>query len=86
MVLNCFIYRDTLNANGAKSTEFLVNIVVSIIGIGLSVGGYFIFLSLAKEKPATNPGVALILFIPVLAVAVSVSVAFVLKMLSKKRA
>ena len=86
MVLNFFIYRDTLNASGAKSMEFLVNIAVSIIGIGLSVGGYFIFLSLAKEKPATNPGVALILFIPVLAVAVSVGIAFVLKMLSKKRA
>ena len=86
MVLNCFIYRDTLNANGAKSMEFLVNIIVSVIGIGLSIGGYFIFLSLAKEKPATNPSVALILFIPILAIAVSVGISFLLKLLNKKRA
>ena len=86
MVLNCFIYKDTLAEKGFKSYEYIINIAVSLVGVGLSIGGYFIFLSLAKDKPANNPNVALILFAPILALLVSVGISFVLNKFSKKRA
>ena len=86
MVLNCFIYKDTLAEKGFKSYEFILNIAVSLIGIGLSIGGYFIFLSLAKEKPINNPNIALILLSPILALLISVGVSFILNKFVKKRA
>ena len=86
MTLNCLIYKDTFVENSIKSTDFIVNVITSLIGIGLSIGGYFIFLSLAKEKPATNPNLLLIIGMPILALIVSSAIALLLKFIVKKRA
>ena len=86
MVLNCFIYKDTINEKGFKSYEFILNGAVSLVGVGLSIGGYFIFYSLAKDKPDVGPNVALILFMPILALLVSVLASFLLNKIVKKRA
>lgn len=86
MTLNCLIYKDAFTEHPIKSMEFLVNVITSILGIGLSIGGYFIFLSLAKEKPATNPNLLLIIGMPLLGLVVSSSIALLLKFILKKRA
>lgn len=87
MVLNCFIYKDTFVSNGFKSMEFIVDVTVSLIGLGLSVGGYFIFLSLAKEIPNPKPSVLLIIGPTLGALILSIAVAFLIKLLiNKKRA
>ena len=86
MTLNCLIYKDTFAENSIKSMEFIVNVITSLIGIGLGIGGYFIFLSLAKEKPATNPNLLYIIGMPFVALIVSSAIAFLLKIILKKRA
>lgn len=86
MALNCLIYKDTFVSFPYKSMEVLVNAVISIIGVGLSIGGYFIFLALAKEKPQTNPSMLLIIGIQLLSVVLSSLTAIVLKMILNKRA
>ena len=86
MFLNCLIYRDTLQRHEVKSMYFLMDIAMSIIGIALSIGGYYIFLSLSKDKPEVNPKLILILLIEIAAVVVSASIAFLLRVIKKKRA
>ena len=86
MTLNCLIYKDTFTENSIKSMEFIVNVITSLIGIGLGIGGYFIFLSLAKEKPATNPNLLYIIGTPFVALIISSAIAFLLKIVLKKRA
>ena len=67
--------------------EFVVDVTVSLIGLGLSVGGYFIFLSLAKEIPNPKPSVLLIIGPALGALILSIAVAFLIKLLiNKKRA
>ena len=86
MTLNCLIYKDTFTEYPLKSMEFVVNVITSVLGIGLSIGGYFIFLSLAKDKPATNPNLLLIIGLPFVALIVSSAIAYLLKIVFKKRA
>ena len=87
MALNMFVYRDTLNeTDDILSMELLINIAISVIGVGVSLGGYYIFVALSNEKPSTNPNILLIIGISVLAVAVSASIAFLIRYIKKKRA
>lgn len=86
MVLNFFIYRDTLKDTGAfMSMELLINFFFSLLGIGLSIGGYFLFVHLSIDKPTTNPSVLLIVAVMFIAVAISASIAFLVKFIQNKK-
>ena len=84
MALNYFIYRDTLNDYGfCMSMELLINFFFSLLGIGLSIGGYFLFDNLSTEKPTTNPSILLIVGVMIAAVILSASIAFLIKFIKK---
>lgn len=85
-VLNCLIYKDTFIAHPIKSMEMLCNVVTSLIGYGLSIGGYFIFKKLAKDKPVENPKLLYILLIPIAVMLLSVAVGYLIKFIKEKRA
>lgn len=84
-VLNCLIYKDTFVSHRVKSMEMLCNIVISLIGFGLSIGGYFIFKLLAKDKPVENPSLAFILLIPLAVIILSAAIGYLVSIIIQKK-
>ena len=84
-VLNCLIYKDTFVEHPVKSMETICNIAVSLIGYGLSIGGYFIFKMLAKDKPAENPKLGYIIFIPIAVCLLSSLIGYLVSIILKKK-
>ena len=84
-VLNTLIYRDTFVAHPIKSMELLMNVIISMIGYGLSIGGYFIFKMLAKNQPAQTPNLVYILLIPIAVLLLSAGVGYLIKIIKEKR-
>lgn len=85
MFLNCLIYRDTLVSHSIKSMHFILNIVISLIGWGISLGAYALFLSITKERPTNEPKTIMIILIQLSSIAVSVGLGFLLAFLKKKK-
>ena len=87
MTLNAFIYNDSIKKNKIISTHFILTGVSTLIGLGLSVGGYLIFESLAKDKPIKNPNLMLIIVVALGLALLSIGIAFLIRFIkSKKRA
>ena len=84
-ILNCLIYKDTFVEHPVKSMETICNIAVSLIGYGLSIGGYFIFKMLAKDKPAENPKLGYIIFIPIAVCLLSSLIGYLVSIILKKK-
>ena len=84
-VLNCLIYKDTFVSHKFKSMEMICNAGISLIGFGLSVGGYFIFKLLAKDKPAENPSLAFILLIPLAVIILSAAIGYLVSIIIQKK-
>lgn len=84
MFLNALIYRDTLNSKSIKSTEFILDVAMSLVGWAVSIGGYFIFVAITKEKVNTNN--FMILMLQLAGIAVSGAIGYLLAYLKKKRA
>ena len=87
MTLNGFIYNDSLKHGKIKSTYFILTVASSLVGYLLSFGGYYLFLHLSKDKPATEPRKLLIIAVGLALILLSSCVAFVVfKLKQKKRA
>lgn len=84
-VLNTLIYKDTFVSHKFKSMEMICNICISLIGFGLSIGGYFIFKLLAKDKPVENPNLLFILLIPVVVIALSAAIGYLVSVIIQKK-
>ena len=84
-VLHCLIYKDTFIAHPVKSMETICNVFVSLVGYGLSIGGYFIFKSIAKDKPLENPKLGYILFIPIAVYLLSSVIGYLVSVILKKK-
>ena len=84
-VLNTLIYKDTFVSHKFKSMEMICNIAISLIGYGLSIGGYFIFKLLAKDKPVENPKLVFILLIPIGVMALSALIGFLISLIIQKK-
>ena len=84
-VLNCLIYKDTLVQNKFKSMEMLLNVIVSLIGFGVSVGGYFLFKFLAKDKPEVEPNLFMMLGIGLGAIILTAIVGYLISLIIKRK-
>ncbi len=82
-VLNTLIYKDTFKEHKFVSTEMILNVATSLVGIGLSVGGYFLFDYLAKDK--ANPNMLYIILIPIAVIAITVGIGYLISFLIKKK-
>ena len=85
MTLNGFIYHDSIKRNKLLSTHFILTVAASLVGYALSIGGYILFKSLAKEKPTTDPKLLLILGAGIALIAISACVAFLVKFIKDKK-
>lgn len=85
MALNSFVYRDVLVEHKFKSLHVLLDLITSFIGIVLSIGGYFIFISITKEKATPAPHILLIIAVQLLSMCASIGFSFILKKFDKKK-
>lgn len=85
MVLNAFVYRDALIDNRIKSLHFLLNVITSIIGVGMAIGFYFIFVYFTKEKANPAPSIILFIAIQLICLVVSFGGALLLKKFRRKK-
>ena len=87
MTLNGFIYNDSFKHGKIKSTYFILTVASSLVGYLLSFGGYYLFLSLSKDKPTTEPRKLLIIAVGLALILLSSCVAFIIfKIKQNKRA
>lgn len=84
-VLNAFIYYDTLKAHKIKSMYSLITAIANLVGVGLSFGGYAIFVNLSKEKPDKEPMFIIIVLIILAVVGLSIAGSFLIKFINNKR-
>ncbi len=85
MALNSFVYRDTLVDYKFKSLHIILDIITSLIGIGIAIGGYFLFIYITKEKANPSPSMLFILAIQFACLCASIGFAFILKKFNKKK-
>ena len=85
MALNSFVYRDTLVDHKIKSLHILLNVITSVIGLGLSIGGYYLFVYITKEKANPAPALITIIAIQIGCMLASFGIAMLLTKLEKKK-
>ena len=85
MALNAFVYRDTIVDHKVKSQHMIVNLITSVIGLGISIGGYFLFVYITKEKANPAPHILLIIAVQLMCLAASIGISFLLAKFNKKK-
>ena len=83
--LNFMIYKDAFKTNELKSPYLITTIMSSIIGLGLSIGAYFIFKVTSKEVLAKTPHFIMILGIIILVYLLSSGLAYLIIYLNKRK-
>lgn len=83
--LNFMIYKDTFVKNEIKSMYSILTIFSSVLGIGLSVGGYFIFKALSKDELAVKPHFMMILGLIVAIYLISSAISYLVIYLKKRK-
>ena len=88
-ILNFFVHFDYFEKHKLMSKDTILTIIDMLIGIGVSIGSFFIFYALQKEKPTSLSGPLVILLIMnaviILANVIASSLAFLLKRGKKKK-
>lgn len=85
MVLNAFIYYDTIHSHKIKDMYSIVTAVSSLAGFGAGIGGYAIFKALSKEIPKEQPQMWMIILFMLLAIVVSAFASLLIKFIKKKK-
>ena len=85
MMLNAFVYRDTFVAEKVLSKHVLLDAITSVIGIGSSIGGYYLFKGVTKEIANPAPHIMMIIGIQIACLLLSVGVAYILKIFNRKK-
>ena len=86
MVLNAFIYYDTIKQyGGIKNMYAILTVLFSFIGLGGSFGGYYLFKSLTKDVPKTSPSILIIVGAMFGAAVVSAFGSLIIKLIKDKR-
>lgn len=83
--LNFMIYKDAIKEYPLKSSFMLVTAISSVIGMGISIGGYYIFKATSKEALAVGPHIMMILGIILLVYLLSCSIPAVYFYLKKRK-
>lgn len=84
--LNFMIYKDTLKASNIKSPFFILTAISSVIGLGISIGGYFIFKLLSKpDEGFVAPNVLILIAAMIGLYLLSFGVAFLYSFLKKRK-
>ena len=83
--LNFMIYKDAFKANKLGSPFVTTTIISSMIGLGLSIGGYYIFKVTSNEVLAATPHILMILGIILFVYMVSSSIPLLIDYLKKRK-
>lgn len=85
MALNSFVYRDVLVKHKFLSHHILLNALTSIVALAISIGIYYLFVYLTKEKANPAPKLILLMFIQLMSICASVGCSFLLKKFNRKK-
>lgn len=83
--LNFMIYKDAFKVNKLKSPFVITTIISSMIGFGLSIGGYYIFKVTSKEVLAVTPHILMIIAIILVVYLISSSIPLLIDLLKKRK-
>ena len=84
-ILNAFIYYDTLKDHYFNELYTILTFVMNLLGVGLSIGGYLLFMNLSKDKPTQNPNILLMILIILGATAISIAGSYLICKIKKKK-
>lgn len=83
--LNFMIYKDAFKTNKLSSPFAITTIIFSIIGLGLSIGGYYIFKVTSKEVLAITPHILMIIAIILAVYLISSSTPLLINYFKKRK-
>ena len=83
--LNFMIYKDAFKTYELKDPFVITTIIASAIGIGLNIGGYYIFKVTSNEVLAVTPHILMILGIILFVYMVSSSIPLLIDYLKKRK-
>ena len=84
-VLNGFVYYDCFKANKFLSVYTYTSAATTVIGLGGSVGFYYLFYYLSSEKPDVTPNILVIIASMIAMVAISIATAYIIKKIKEKK-
>ena len=85
MFLDYMIYKDAFKDHELSSPFAITTILSSLIGLGLSIGGYFIFKLTSKEELAKQPHFIMILGLMIVAYLLASSIPYLIEFLKKRK-
>ena len=83
--LNFMIYKDAFKTNKFGSPFVTTTIISSVIGLGLSIGGYYIFKATSNEVLAITPHILMILGIVLFVYMASSSIPLLIDFIKNKK-